>query len=110
MIEAVPTGKQNSFAAHNPCTFAAVTVRDGAPMNLANAFEKPVHHTESQQGLTAASVARLQSTWARYAPAFGVDASTLRAFDLTGAWGTPSAPTIDRLIDDTLTAIDARVA
>ena len=110
MIEAVPTGKQNSFAAHNPCTFAAVSVREGAPMNLANAFEKPVHHSESPDGLTAASVSRLQATWARYAPAFGVDASSLRAFDLTGAWSDPTAPTIDRLVDDTLKAIDAKAA
>jgi CRISPR system Cascade subunit CasC len=110
MIEAVPSGKQNSFAAHNPCTFVAVAVRSGAPMNLANAFEKPVHHSESPDGLTAASVARLQSTWARYAPAFGIDASVLRTFDLTGAWPNPSAPTVDRLIDDALKAIDAQAA
>lgn len=105
MIEAVPTGKQNSFAAHNPCTFVAIAVRNGAPMNLANAFEKPVHHSESSDGLTAASVARLKSTWHKYAPAYGIDASILKTFDLTGAWSNPSAPSIDRLIAETLQAI-----
>lgn len=108
MIEAVPTGKQNSFAAHNPCTFAAVAVRAGAPMNLANAFEKPVHHSESTDGLTAASVKRLRETWSRYAPAFGVDPASLKAFDLTGAWPDAAAPTVDALIGEALKAISAQ--
>jgi CRISPR system Cascade subunit CasC len=42
-IVAEPTGKQNTFAAHNPPEFVAITVRHGgAPRSLANAFEKPV--------------------------------------------------------------------
>ena len=42
-VLAEPTGKQNSFAAHNPPEFVAVTVcRDAAPRNLANAFETPI--------------------------------------------------------------------
>ena len=37
---AEPTGKQNTFAAHNPPEFVAVAVRrDTAPRSLANAFE-----------------------------------------------------------------------
>jgi CRISPR system Cascade subunit CasC len=39
-VHAEPTGKQNSFAAHNPPEFVAVSVcHDAAPRNLANAFE-----------------------------------------------------------------------
>jgi CRISPR system Cascade subunit CasC len=39
-VLAEPTGKQNSFAAHNPPEFVAMSVcRDAAPRNLANAFE-----------------------------------------------------------------------
>lgn len=35
-----PTGKQNTFAAHNPPEFVAISVRSKtAPRNLANAFE-----------------------------------------------------------------------
>jgi CRISPR system Cascade subunit CasC len=37
---ALPSGKQNTFAAHNPPSFAAFAVRkDAAPRSLANAFE-----------------------------------------------------------------------
>lgn len=42
-VVAEPTGKQNSFAAHNPPEFVAVTVcHDAAPRNLANAFETAI--------------------------------------------------------------------
>jgi CRISPR system Cascade subunit CasC len=42
-VVAEPTGKQNTFAAHNAPEFVAITVRrGGAPRNLANAFERPV--------------------------------------------------------------------
>lgn len=42
-VLAEPTGKQNSFAAHNPPEFVAVTVcHDAAPRNLANAFETAI--------------------------------------------------------------------
>lgn len=40
---AEPTGKQNSFAAHNPPEFIAVSVRrNAAPRSLANAFETSI--------------------------------------------------------------------
>ncbi|MCQ4321968.1 type I-E CRISPR-associated protein Cas7/Cse4/CasC [Stutzerimonas stutzeri] len=42
-VHAEPTGKQNSFAAHNPPEFVTVTLgRDAAPRNLANAFETAI--------------------------------------------------------------------
>jgi CRISPR system Cascade subunit CasC len=41
-IHAVPTGKQNSFAAHNPPSLVYAVVRTGPPVSLANAFVKPV--------------------------------------------------------------------
>ncbi|MBI4802848.1 MAG: type I-E CRISPR-associated protein Cas7/Cse4/CasC [Elusimicrobia bacterium] len=43
-VIAEPTGKQNSFAAHNPPEFVAISVRrNTAPRSLANAFEKSVY-------------------------------------------------------------------
>jgi CRISPR system Cascade subunit CasC len=42
LVRAIPSGKQNSFAAHNPPTFVGICLRRAMPMNLANAFEKPV--------------------------------------------------------------------
>jgi len=42
-VVAEPTGKQNTFAAHNPTEFVAVSVRrNAAPRNLANAFETAI--------------------------------------------------------------------
>jgi CRISPR system Cascade subunit CasC len=41
-VHAIPTGKQNSFAAHNPPSLVFAVVRDGPPVSLANAFVKPV--------------------------------------------------------------------
>lgn len=56
-VVAEPTGKQNSFAAHNPAEFVLVSVRRGAaPRNLANAFETAVR---SRDDLTRVSAERL---------------------------------------------------
>ncbi len=53
-VMAEPSGKQNSFAAHNPPEFVMVSlVTKGQPLNLLNSFERPVY---SKKGLTAASV------------------------------------------------------
>ncbi len=98
MIEAVPTGKQNTFAAHNPPAFVAVTVRAGMPMNLANAFEKPVHPGEHEAGITAASVCRLEQTLSRYANAYGVS-TRMSALDLTDAWQGERKASMAELLD-----------
>ena len=48
-VLAEPTGKQNSFAAHNPPEFVAVSVcHDAAPRNLANAFETAIRAKPSE--------------------------------------------------------------
>lgn len=58
-LAAVPTGKQNSTAAHNPPSFALAVVRnDGQGWSLANAFEKPVT-VGREGGLVARSVEAL---------------------------------------------------
>lgn len=45
-VLAEPTGKQNSFAAHNPPEFVAVMVcSDAAPRSLSNAFETAIRAT-----------------------------------------------------------------
>jgi len=54
-----PTGKQNTFAAHNPPDFIVVTVRQNtAPCNLANAFEVPVR-VKGEDSLTAISAKKM---------------------------------------------------
>lgn len=69
-IYAVPTGKQNTFAAHSLPGFIAFTVRQNAsPRSLANAFEKPVR--PAGDGLTATSVQALAREWGRLDAVFG---------------------------------------
>lgn len=55
-VLAVPTGKQNSFAAHNPPSLAFAIVHEGQRFSLANAFEKPVW---SKNGLVEKSVQQM---------------------------------------------------
>ncbi len=58
-IVSEPSGKQNTFAAHNPPEFVMVSVReDASPMSLANAFENPVR-SNCGEGFTKPSAARL---------------------------------------------------
>jgi CRISPR system Cascade subunit CasC len=70
-VQAVPTGKQNSFAAQNPPDFIlGVSRTDGQSWSLANAFEKPVR-PERDGGLTTASIAALDAYWGRLSQAYG---------------------------------------
>jgi CRISPR system Cascade subunit CasC len=56
-VVAEPTGKQNSFAAHNAPEFVLILVRrDTAPRNLANAFETAVR---ARENLTKVSAEKL---------------------------------------------------
>lgn len=69
-----PTGKQNTFAAHNPPEFVAITLRrGGAPRNLANAFEKPVR-VKSGEVLTRVSAQALVEKAKALGSAFDGDA------------------------------------
>jgi CRISPR system Cascade subunit CasC len=69
-IYALPSGKQNSFAAHQPPSFIGFTVRSGAsPRSLANAFEKPVK--ASQDGWLNASAQALVKEWNDLERVFG---------------------------------------
>jgi CRISPR system Cascade subunit CasC len=62
-IDAIPSGKQNSFAAQNPTSLALAVVReDGKSWNLANAFEKPVRPGR-ETGLIEPSIQALDTFW-----------------------------------------------
>lgn len=72
-VEAVPTGKQNTFAAQNPPGFLLAVVRkDGASWSLANAFEKPVQPGRDT-GLVAPSVKALDRYWGRLEAVYGTE-------------------------------------
>ncbi|MEF9996715.1 MAG: type I-E CRISPR-associated protein Cas7/Cse4/CasC [Burkholderiaceae bacterium] len=109
LIEATPSGKQNSFAAHNPPAFISVSVRGGMAMNLANAFEKPVSHQENDAGLTAASVKRLRSQWERYCSGFDIDGDSLKTLDFTGVWSTDGVANAVQLKAAFQAALEAKV-
>jgi CRISPR system Cascade subunit CasC len=65
MVFAIPTGKQNSFAAQNLPSFGLFVVRrkGGVPVSLANAFAKPVRPTKDDDDLVGLSVDRLTKHW-----------------------------------------------
>jgi len=72
-VAAVPSGKQNAFAAHSPPSFLlAVVRRDGMGWSLVNAFEKPVRPGRNS-GLVAPSVERLDAYWGRLCQVYGTD-------------------------------------
>lgn len=76
MVKAKPSGKQNSFAAHNDPDYVAISIRqDADPRNLANAFEKPVRPNR-EQSLTEASVKQFEAKWEKLATAYGQNGQT----------------------------------
>lgn len=71
----IPTGKQNSMAAHNPPDFGLFVVRDGGvPVSMANAFANPVGFDDDGDiDLIGRSVERLARYWANVARVYGTD-------------------------------------
>jgi CRISPR-associated protein Cas7/Cse4/CasC subtype I-E len=68
-VHAIPTGKQNTFAAHAQPGFILAVVREsGVPVNLANAFIRPVQphdwgEENKRRDLLAASAEALSNHW-----------------------------------------------
>lgn len=52
-VLSMPTGKQNTYANKTLPQYVMVNVRDDTPVNLANAFEKPVKLANGQSGVEA---------------------------------------------------------
>ncbi|MDR7587724.1 MAG: type I-E CRISPR-associated protein Cas7/Cse4/CasC [Armatimonadota bacterium] len=66
----LPSGKQNSFAAHNPPLFVAFQAGVGLPRNLATAFERPIWPQDGK-ALSEISVEALVEEWARFDRVYG---------------------------------------
>lgn len=98
MAHAIPPGKQNTFAAHNPPSFIGVVVRSSGPLNLANAFEKPVWPRKDKE-LTGLSVAALAEHESKVSPVYGDGGENWAFIDLTGAWPAKgiAQPNVDSL-------------
>ncbi len=58
-VTAIPTGKQNTFAARNPPSSVLAVRRAAGAWNLANAFVAPVDGRNAQDGVAVASTGRL---------------------------------------------------
>jgi CRISPR system Cascade subunit CasC len=71
-VDAVPTGKQNSFAAHNPPSLVFAVVRGRGQWSLANAFVQPVRPSPARD-LVQGSAEALDAYWARLVTAYGRD-------------------------------------
>lgn len=103
-VFAAPTGKQNTFAAHNlPSLISAVVRQDASPRNLANAFEVAVK--PSEKGYVGASIRQLNEEWAKQDRIFGQGGKGryVNAFDETelGALGEQQ-PSVDVLVEGVL--------
>ncbi|WP_434212668.1 type I-E CRISPR-associated protein Cas7/Cse4/CasC [[Pseudomonas] boreopolis] len=85
LVRAIPSGKQNSFAAHNPPEFIGISLRHATPLNLANAFEKPVR-PKPEDSLTAQSVGALASYEDKLAAIYATPLDQWLYLDLTGRW------------------------
>lgn len=79
-VRAIPTGKQNSMAAHNPPAFVYASVRHGGmPRSLADAFVKPIRPKRNED-LVAASIAALTKYRDRLNAVYGDDQALEAAF------------------------------
>lgn len=106
-VLAEPTGKQNTFAAHNPPEFVAVSVRrNTAPRNMANAFEIAVR-VKKDESLTKKSAEELAKKAKAFQTAFGGEGKTfvlnLVEASLDGL-GT-DVPALKDLLDKTIFAV-----
>lgn len=106
-VESAPSGKQNTFAAHNLPSTVLVTIRSSqGPRNLANAFEEPVQ--ARGKGLVSASAKRLADTWTTIDDAYGA-AEKAFVLDLTGAFDAPAAQRVASL-DELVRAVREALA
>lgn len=106
-VIAAPTGKQNTFAAHNPPEFVSVSVRrNTAPRSLANAFETAVR-VKKDESLTRKSAEEFVKKAKTLQSYFGGEEKTFvlnpieAQFD---GFGEP-ASSLRELLDKTLSTV-----
>ncbi len=107
-VMAEPTGKQNTFAAHNPPEFIAVTVcHDAAPRNLANAFETAIR-AKTGESLTRKSAEALAKKGGELEKAYPRKNQTTYVLNLAraelGGFGTEQA-SLDAVLEEALKAV-----
>ena len=108
-VNAIPTGKQNSFAAQNPPSFVFAVARKSGAWSLANAFVKPVWVGENGD-LIEESTVKLVDYWGKLAKAYGDNdiqakpAYTLGTIDLKGLDAVDSLEYLISKINQTVAA------
>jgi CRISPR system Cascade subunit CasC len=70
-VKAIPSGKQNTFAAHNPPDLVLAVLRESGSWSLANAFVRPIG--SDGPGLVANSAAAMLRYWQKLIAAYGHD-------------------------------------
>lgn len=105
-IEAVPTGKQNSFAAHNPPSFVFSVVRERGMWSLANAFVRPVR-PDSAGDLIQNSIRALDRYWQGLVGMYGDDGIRARHVvtlepDVLTALAACRVANVDVLVEQTV--------
>lgn len=98
-----PSGKQNSFAAHQPPSLVWIEVREqNLPVSYANAFCKPVD-PKAKAGLEAESAARLKDEAESLAKMYGLEARKrwllLKCGDLQ-ILGTSTSESLRHILDE----------
>lgn len=106
-VVAEPTGKQNTFAAHNQPEFVAVSIRrNTAPSNLANAFETALR-VRKDESLTKVSAEKLVDKSKKLRAVYGGDGHTF-VLNLTetklDGFGT-SVNSLKELLEKSLAAV-----
>jgi CRISPR system Cascade subunit CasC len=106
-VVAEPTGKQNTFAAHNPPEFVSVSVRrNTAPRSLANAFETATY-VRKGESLTRKSAEELARKAKSLQAAFGGEEKTfvLNLIEAQLDGYGQAAASLKELLDKSLTAV-----
>ena len=105
-VVAEPTGKQNTFAAHNPPEFVAISVRrNTGPRNFANAFETAIR-AKKDESLTKVSAQKLVEKANVLSAAFDGKGDTF-ALNLVGADLNGFGIKVDSLADLLTKSMDA---
>lgn len=113
-VVAIPSGKQNSFAALTPPQLVMVVVRpdDAMPMSLANAFEKPVRPND-KRSLVEQSIVALDTHWNALSNAYGQDGAQVFVLTVTSdpavleVLSDYRCANLDDVIEKTIAAVKA---
>lgn len=107
VAEALPSGKQNSMAAHNPPHYVTVILReDGQRWSLAGAFSLPIRPNGASESVEELSVQKMEKYWKDLVTAYGEPEGLFRR---TTHVGDHDGVPYNRLVEETVTHIESRI-